>query len=150
MKNLLFLSAAVLFLFSNCTKETYGNTDIYSDTYTADWTFDDPSYRVTISEAKITQDVIDNGAVMVYISNGSGGWIALPCTLPQTASYASTYSYVLHSGGVTVWKTDTDLLTLDPGAYGVFKIVVLSQHGLKQHPDLNLTDYEEVKKELNL
>ena len=149
MKKIVFLTAILVALFTNCSKNKYGNTDITSDTYVVGWTFDDPSYKTQISEPLITQDIIDNGAVMVYMSNGNGGWIALPCTLPQDATYSSTYSFVLYDGGLTVWKTDTDMLTLDPGTT-TFKVVILSQHGLIQHPDLDLTDYKAVEKELNL
>lgn len=149
MKRIIFLSAILTSLFSSCSKDKYGNTDITSDTYVVGWTFDDPSYKTQISEPLINQDIIDNGAVMVYMSNGNGGWIALPYTLPIDNTYASTYSFVLYDGGVTVWKTDTDMLTLDPGIT-TFKIVILSQHGLIQHPDIDLTDYESVEKELNL
>jgi hypothetical protein len=148
MKRIIFLSAILIALFTSCSKNKYGNTDIISDTYTVSWTFDDPSYKTQISESLITQDIIDNGAVMVYMSNGNGGWIALPYTLPQDATYSSTYSFVLYDGGLTVWKTDTDMLTLDPGTT-TFKVVILSQHGLIQHPGLDLTDYEAVEKELN-
>jgi hypothetical protein len=149
MKRILFLSVAFIALFNSCGKDKYGNTDISSDTYVVGWTFVDPSYRTDISEPLITQDVIDNGAVMVYKSNDNGGWVALPCTLPIDDTYASTFSFVMYEGGVTVWKTDTDLLTLDPGI-STFKVVILSQHGLIQHPNLDLTDYEAVEKELNL
>ena len=149
MKRILFLSSVLVVLFSSCNKDKYGNTDISSDTYDVSWTFVDPSYKTVISEPLINQDIIDNGAVMVYKSNGNGGWIALPYTLPIDATYSSTYSFVIFDGGVTVWKTDTDLLTLDPGVT-TFKVVVLSQHGLIQHPNLDLTDYVSVEKELNL
>jgi hypothetical protein len=149
MKRIIFLSAILVALFTSCSKNKYGNTDIISDTYTVSWTFVDPSYKTEISESLITQDIIDNGAVMVYKSNGNGGWIALPYTLPLNATYSSTYSFVLYDGGLTVWKTDTDMLTLDPGTT-TFKVVILSQHGLIQHPGLDLTDYEAVEKELNL
>lgn len=149
MKRIIFLSAILVALFTSCSKNKYGNTDIISDTYTVSWTFVDPSYKTEISESLITQDIIDNGAVMVYKSNGNGGWIALPYTLPLNATYSSTYSFVLYDGGLTVWKTDTDMLTLDPGTT-TFKVVILSQQGLIQHPGLDLTDYEAVEKELNL
>lgn len=149
MKRIIFLSAILVALFTSCSKNKYGNTDIISDTYTVSWTFVDPSYKTEISESLITQDIIDNGAVMVYKSNGNGGWIALPYTLPLNATYSSTYSFVLYDGGLTVWKTDTDMLTLDPGTT-TFKVVILSQHGLIQHPGLDLTDYKAVEKELNL
>lgn len=149
MKRIIFLSAILVALFTSCSKNKYGNTDIISDTYTVSWTFVDPSYKTEISESLITQDIIDNGAVMVYKSNGNGGWIALPYTLPLNATYSSTYSFVLYDGGLTVWKTDTDMLTLDPGTT-TFKVVILSQQGLIQHPGLDLTDYKAVEKELNL
>lgn len=149
MKRIIFLCAILVALFTSCSKNKYGNTDIISDTYTVSWTFVDPSYKTEISESLITQDIIDNGAVMVYKSNGNGGWIALPYTLPLNATYSSTYSFVLYDGGLTVWKTDTDMLTLDPGTT-TFKVVILSQHGLIQHPGLDLTDYKAVEKELNL
>ena len=149
MRKIFLLSAILIALFTSCSKNKYGNTDIISDTYTVSWTFVDPSYKTEISESLITQDIIDNGAVMVYKSNGNGGWIALPYTLPLNATYSSTYSFVLYDGGLTVWKTDTDMLTLDPGTT-TFKVVILSQHGLIQHPGLDLTDYEAVEKELNL
>ena len=149
MKRIIFLSAILVALFTSCSKNKYGNSDIISDTYTVSWTFVDPSYKTEISESLITQDIIDNGAVMVYKSNGNGGWIALPYTLPLNATYSSTYSFVLYDGGLTVWKTDTDMLTLDPGTT-TFKVVILSQHGLIQHPGLDLTDYKAVEKELNL
>lgn len=149
MKRIIFLSSILVALFTSCSKNKYGNTDIISDTYTVSWTFVDPSYKTEISESLITQDIIDNGAVMVYKSNGNGGWIALPYTLPLNATYSSTYSFVLYDGGLTVWKTDTDVLTLDPGTT-TFKVVILSQQGLIQHPGLDLTDYKAVEKELNL
>jgi hypothetical protein len=149
MKRIIFLSTILVALFTSCSKNKYGNTDITSGTYVVGWTFDAPSYKTQISEPLITQDIIDNGAVMVYMSNGNGGWIALPCTLPIDDTYASTFSFVLYDGGLTVWKTDTDMLTLDPGTT-TFKVVILSQHGLIQHPGLDLTNYIEVEKELNL
>jgi hypothetical protein len=149
MKRILFLSVVIVALFNSCSKDKYGNTDISSDTYMVGWTFVDPSYRTDITEPLINQDVIDNGAVMVYKSNDNGGWVALPCTLPIDATYASTYSFVIYDGGVTIWKTDTDLLTLDPGVT-TFKVVILSKHGLIQHPNLDLTDYDAVEKEFNL
>jgi hypothetical protein len=149
MKRILFLSVVIVALFNSCSKDKYGNTDISSDTYVVGWNFVDPSYRTDITEPLINQDVIDNGAVMVYKSNDNGGWVALPCTLPIDATYASTYSFVIYDGGVTIWKTDTDLLTLDPGVT-TFKVVILSKHGLIQHPNLDLTDYDAVEKELNL
>lgn len=150
MRKIFLLSAILVVLFTSCSKNKYGKAEIISNTYTVSWTYAFPSYKTLISEPLITQDIIDNGAVMVYMSHGNGGgWIALPCTLPQDATYSSAYSFVIYDGGLSVWKTDTDMYTLDPGTK-TFKVVILSQQGLIQHPGLDLTDYETVEKELNL
>ena len=137
-----------LLLFVSCSKDKYGNTDISSNTYTTNWTFQDPSYYCDISVPEITQDIVDNGAVFVYMSNGNGGWTALPFTEPIDGSYSSTYTPVHFLGGVRIWKTDTDLLTLDPGT-STIKVVTVSEHGLAERPNVNWVDYEEVKKELD-
>ncbi len=142
---LLFLGA----FLSSCRKYDAGNTDITSDTFTVTWNYLDPSYYCEMNIPAVTQDVLDNGAVMVYIQNNSGNWIALPCTLPIDGNYSSTYTPVHSLGKVSVWKTDTDLLTLDPGI-STFKVVVVSEHGLAQKPDLDWTDYETVSKALKL
>lgn len=150
MNRIILLCAILVALFTGCSKNKYGNTEVISNTYTVSWTYAFPSYYTQISEPLITQDIIDNGAVMVYMSHGNGGgWIALPCTLPQDATYSSAYSFVIYDGGLSVWKTDTDMYTLDPGTK-TFKVVILSQQGLIQHPGLDLTDYEAVEKEINL
>jgi len=149
MKNSILFIALLTLLMTSCKKEDYGNTDIYSKEYAVTWTFQDPSYYTTISVPQITQDVLDNGAMMAYMSNGNGGWVALPCTIPMDASYSSTFTPVFTLGGATIWKTDTDLLTLDPGL-STFKIVVLTQKQLIAHPNLDLTDYESVATELAL
>jgi hypothetical protein len=142
-KTLLFLFSG-LFMFASCSKDKYGNADISSNTYTTTWTFQDPSYYCDLSVPEITQDIVDNGAVFVYMSNGNGGWTALPHTEPIDGSYSSTYTPVHFVGGVRIWKTDTDLLTLDPGS-STFKVVVVSENGLAKRPNLNWEDYNEVK-----
>ena len=149
MKKTAFLSLLLVFIMSSCNKNNYGNTNIFSVTYTVSWEFEDPSYVTYVDVPEITQDVLDNGAIMVYMSNDSGGWTALPCTLPMAASYASTYTPEFYKGYVKIVQTDTDLLTVDPGVMD-FKVVVLTQKQLTAHPNLVLTDYSSVKEELNL
>jgi hypothetical protein len=142
----LFLLAAIS-LFSSCSKDKYGNTDISSKTYTTTWTYQDPSYYCDLNVPEITQEIVDNGAVFVYMSNGNGGWAALPCAIPIDGNYSSTYTPYHAIGWVRVWKTDTDLVTLDPGST-TFKVVVVSGHGLAQRPNVNWENYNEVKAEL--
>jgi hypothetical protein len=147
MKTNLLLFLFLGLLLSSCQKYDAGNTDISSNTYTVSWTYLDPSYYCEMNVPEITQDVVDNGAVFVYIQTTSGDWMALPCTLPIDGNYSSTYTPVHSLGLVRVFKTDTDLLTLDPGIT-TLKVVVVSEHGLAQKPDLDWTDYKQVAEEL--
>ena len=150
MKKKIYLFALLsLTLFSSCKKKTYGNTDTETNTYSVSWTWEDPSYTCTISDPAITQEVVDKGAVLVYISNGNGGWVALPCTIPIDGTYSSTYTPTHYVGGVKIWKTDTDLLTLDPGTSSI-KLVILSQHALLENPNVDWTDYKEVEEAVAL
>lgn len=150
MKISIFQLLFMLPLFFACSKDKYGNTDIKTNIHTVyNWTFEDPSYTCVINDADITQDVVDNGAVHVYMSNGGGGWVALPCTLPMSETYASTYTPVHFVGGVKIWQTDTDLLTLDP-AQKTFKVIILSEHDMILHPNVDWTNYEEVETALHL
>ena len=132
MKKTAILSMLTLLVLSSCGKSKYGNTDISSSTFTVTWIFEDPSYTTTLDVPEITQDVLDNGAVMVYMSNFDGVWTALPCTIPMSTSYASTYTPKIYFGGVTIIQTDTDLLSLDPGLLE-FKVVVLTQKQMEAH-----------------
>jgi hypothetical protein len=123
---------------------------IYSKQFTVTWTLNAPGYFCTISDANITQAVVDNGYVEVYLSNGSGGWIALPITMPVTSTYATTYTPVHYLGGITIWAYDTDTQqTEDPGST-TFKVVIISAVARLANPTLNVKNYEEVKSAFNL
>jgi hypothetical protein len=123
---------------------------IYSKQYTVTWTLSAPGYFCSITDANITQDVVDNGYVEVYLSNENRGWIALPITMPITSTYATTYTPVHYLGGITVWAYDTDTQqTDDPGAT-TFKIVIISAVARQANPTLNVKNYEEVKRAFNL
>ncbi|MFH0893729.1 MAG: hypothetical protein V2A54_04775 [Bacteroidota bacterium] len=128
----------------------YGNANIVSNQFTVTWTLSAPAYYCTIYDGNITQSIVDNGSVEVYMSNGSGGWIALPYTMPMSSTYASTYTPVHYLGGVTVWKYDTDYTQAsDPGTT-TFKVVCVSYAGKIANPNLNWNDYNEVKNAFNL
>jgi len=156
-QNFLLLALFAIFTFTSCQKEVdtdvvYGNTNIFSKTltvYASQWYFVDPSYAVDITVAEINQSIMDNGAVMVYYRNGYGEWQALPNTFPVTNTYASVYAFSFGNGYLSLYKTDTDLLTLPPGDLDV-KIVVLSLKSMMENPDINFNNYSEVSSRFNL
>ncbi len=131
-------------------KDEAGNAYIYSAQYTVTWTMAAPGYYCTVEDANITKEIVDNGYVEVYMSNGSDGWIALPITMPISADYSTTFTPVHYLGGVTIWEYDTDAnQSADPGSTTI-KIVCVSLIAKLAHPDLDWNDYGSVKMAFNL
>lgn len=102
-----------------------------------------------LSASNITPDVIKNGAVMVYMETESNHFTPLPLTL-TFSSYFSTYDFVMSDYVIKVSKTDSDQVLPDNPGYKTFKIVAISASGLKEHPDVDIKDYVQVKNAFNL
>jgi len=126
-----------------------GNANVKSQTFTvvsADWVYTAPSYGVDIVDNDITQAIVDDGIVMVFMSNGSGGWTALPFTVYPSNLYGSTFVPVHYLNGVTIWKTDSDLTQpVNPGTQ-TFKVIAVKAQFKLANPHINWLDYEQVQK----
>ncbi|MEI6900362.1 MAG: hypothetical protein WCL00_10830 [Bacteroidota bacterium] len=157
------LSISILFLMmtimQGCTKGDTGpqgpaghdgNANVMTYVYNVSWVKEPPSYTCDIYDTDITQDIVNYGVVLVYMSNGSGGWTALPCTLPGGSTYTTSYTPVHYLNGVTIWKSDSDMQqTADPGTSS-FKVIAISATVYKAHPTLNWKDCNEVERALKL
>lgn len=148
--------------FSACKKAPYNST-IESNVYTLSnwtevsndaWNFE---FETSVSIPSITQDVIDNGAVMCYVKDSNSN-IALPYTMSvnQDASlgghyFSATFGYKVFSGKVIFNFSgfdDLDVHTaseMNQSGYEV-KVVVLSEEKLLQHPEVDLNNYSDVRK----
>ena len=151
--------------FSNCAKDGaagpagkdgldgkdgedgYSNV-VSSSIISGNWTFLSPSWSQSFTYAAITQDILDNGAVLVYVASGVN-YYQLPYTFYPTSSYSRTYNYVHYLGGLKVYVTDSDLNTPQPGTLE-FKVVVIEASFLMKNPNVDLKNYEAVKKAFNL
>jgi hypothetical protein len=153
-----FLIAGAM-TFSNCEKVTVtgpagedgkdGNANVVSSSITSgSWSFVSPSWSQSFSYSAITQDILDNGAVLVYVASGVN-YYQLPYTFYPTSSYSRTYNYVHYLGGLKVYVTDSDLNTPEPGTLK-FKVVVIEASGLMKNPNVDLNNYQAVKKAFNL
>jgi hypothetical protein len=92
----------------------------------SNWTQNGNNWVTTIPYGEITSDVIDNGAVMVYLQNGTNVWNSLPLTIYESTSYSTTIEVSITVGQVIITWTNSDAtLPADPGA-GVYKITVIS------------------------
>ena len=145
--------------FSNCEKVTVtgpagedgkdGNANVVSSSITSgSWSFVSPSWSQSFTYSAITQDILNNGAVLVYVASGVN-YYQLPYTFYPTSSYSRTYNYVHYLGGLKVYVTDSDLNTPEPGTLK-FKVVVIEASGLMKNPNVDLNNYQEVKKAFNL
>ena len=94
MKKTIFILLSMLLIVTACTKEgpagkdgkdgVDGNANVHSTeitVYPNDWTQDGSVWSADKSVSSITQSVVDNGSVLVYIkweNNGQVNYIALP------------------------------------------------------------------------
>lgn len=127
-----------------------GNANVVSSTITSsNWVYTSPSWKIDFTYPAITQSIIDNGAVLVYLQVGSA-YNQLPLTTYPSSTYSRTYEVSSYVGGVAIYATDSDLTQpANPGSKK-FKVVVIAASGLKQNPNVNLDNYEEVKAAFNI
>ena len=94
---------------------------------------------------EVTRDVMEKGAVMVYIK-GNDLFYPLPATTDYDG-WVNTIQYNVYLGMVEVFVEDTDFQTDNPGPM-VFKIVIFDQ--LKSLPPaLDIKDYKQVLAYMN-
>jgi hypothetical protein len=152
MKQIILFTAPIILLGTvSCKKEIYGCTDALAVNHSTYATVDDGScyyytapteevlmsniiYGVSWSQgstwwyieltwSEITQSVLDNGAVSVYMKAG-GDWIELPFTTYLSSSYSSSINAFYSLGKVTIEWSDSDgTLPLEPDPYD-FKVVI--------------------------
>lgn len=123
-----------------------GNANVHSKTYTVtSWDGVGTSFAFKdIANSDITQEIIDNGAILVYEGN-TGLWNAMPYANQNDEwrfliGLNNFRVILLHANGTTV---------SNPGTRN-FKVVIISGDALISNPNINWKDYEEVKAKLNL
>lgn len=155
IKTLMLLAAITI--FGGCAKEgpagedgKDGNANVVSTTITStDWTFNDPSWVLSLNYPAITQNIINSGAVLVYVKVGES-YNQLPLTFYQSSSYSSSVEVSTFVGGLDLFWTDSDLIQpIYPGSQ-TFKIVVIASSGMIQNPNVDYSNYEEVCSTFNI
>jgi hypothetical protein len=131
-----------------------GNANLEQFTYTIQsnqWytrgTFQQPGFQYyhQIDAPEVTQSVMDNGAVMVYIKQ-SDLFYPLPA-ITDYETYVTTVQFNVYLGMVEVFIEDTDFQTQAPGAM-TLKVVVFDQ--LNSLPkNLDIKNYKQVLAYMN-
>jgi len=111
------------------------------------------SFHSTVSWASITQAIKDKGVVMAYADDGAGGWIALPYTDAGDDYYSMTVNFSFKVGSVDIIINGFDDITpyvASDWNGTVVRIVAIASSSRMAHPDVDLKNYNEVKKVFNL
>ncbi|MBL7933245.1 MAG: hypothetical protein JNL60_15170 [Bacteroidia bacterium] len=114
-----------------------GNANVKSQTSTnLTWTFNSSTlaYETNIAVPAITQDIVDKGAVLVYLQEGNSS-----SQLPTSSMYDSAtivfFNFEYSVGNVKVTFTNSDLdNTLVPQSTTKFKIVAMTASAKGQNP----------------
>lgn len=114
--------------------------------YANQWSGGVDGYEGTISGGLLTPELLTDGVVMCYIKDG-GSYVAMPITL-SFGSYVTHWAFAQNSNSITILNYDDDGLTPPPGDQ-TFKIAIFTQAGLIAHPNVDINDFESVKKEFN-
>jgi hypothetical protein len=159
---MLVVITSVLTTFS-CTKEgkegpvgpqgtvgTNGNANVKSTAFTVyswEWATSGNSKYIDITSTLITIDIVNSGSVLLYIKSGTA-WQALPFTFPQgTTSTLFRYLYDFNLVEIQVTQ-ETGVPSITSNLD--FKLVVISSSARIANPDIDYTDYYEVKEAFNL
>ena len=170
MKTLKFtgiISAILLMLsITSCKKDKYqpvgdyGNANVISSntvTLNAWSTLSDDGvnfhFESNVLWGEITQEIVDNGAVMVYFKFIGSDWIALPFTISDDNYSSLNMNYYFSVGEVNIQATGfDDLIDYNASDFNgtTVRVVVITQEGRMSHPNVDLSNYEEVKRVFNL
>ncbi len=129
-----------------------GNANVVSGlTTVTNWTYDGTNklYTATIIDNNITQAIVDNGAVLVYLVGVSGGNLLLPATIYPAASYSETLTSWYNLQQVIIQVQDSDLTQPNNPGSLKFRIVKISGR-IASHRNIDFENYELVKRAFNL
>ena len=103
------------------------------------------TYQNDLTMSAISQDVIDKGAVMVYIGTNNI-WTALP-----VADGGSTFNFSFYLGGLTInYFNDNGTTPTNPNGIYNARVLVIPSAMIKSNPNVDLANYIEVKNAFNI
>lgn len=137
------------------TNGTNGNANVKSKTIFvagSEWINSPGESSVTKIVSEISTDIVNTGAVLVYIDNGGNNWTALPATTTSTTGLVISFGYDIEPGKLILTAEVNANITLTASAFGNtnFRIVNIAGSGRLANPNLNYNDYNAVKKAFNL
>lgn len=114
------------------------------------WNYASPSFFVTLNDPQITYDIVDKGAVLVYMYAGNDQWSQLPQTFYPTSTYSETWKQFISPGQVEIDVTASDLIQPNNPGHCTFKVVTIAYRSMLQNKNVDFSNFEAVKKAFNL
>ncbi|MFN5346416.1 MAG: hypothetical protein ACK44N_04205 [Bacteroidota bacterium] len=167
----LFLYFAGLLLISACGKDgapgaagpqgPSGNANVHSSTFvvtatqwqTTGTSGTDYEKYVDLSDPYITQDILDNGAVLVYWITSSGINVQLPYQNVYPAGstpFIYQPSATVGTATVEAYYSDWTSFNFNASSQIKFKVVTIDGSLRVTHPEINWKDPQSIVKGLNL
>lgn len=161
MKKIILFSLLVSLAFFSCRKVTEvtevreGPNNAVGVVYSvmpSDWeAVGDTMLRFSADVPELDGNINDHGAVLVYASfeDDSEGDPVYEA-LPEVIDFLS-FNVFHYIGGVDVEIRDLENLEIGPPPDEVFiKIVLITTEALNKHPNVDLSDYSEMKRVFNV
>jgi len=142
-----------------------GNANVQSATIETrfsdwDWSDTEKNWAISFDWNAISLDMVDYGALLVYLENPRSdlyAWHQLPMTLVITDSYSAVLETSYYDYGFTIFWTNSDLQKHKDVLQSyydeepmMFKVVLIAANYYAAHPEIDYSNYEEVKTALNL
>jgi len=153
----LILISGFIISFFSCTKKGEegapgkdGSANVSARTFTVTtWSSNSSFWYKQLSVPEITADNINSAAIMVYWGTVSNNWIALPYTYVSSTNYFMGFLSAVNLievqwtyNGLGIGNSPNSEL----GNPVMIKVVVIPPALIKKNPDLDLSNYNEVRK----
>ncbi|MCQ2319522.1 MAG: hypothetical protein MJZ90_11500 [Bacteroidales bacterium] len=167
MRNIIAVFLTSLALLSSCKGDRGpagpagqdGNANVQSatiETKFSDWDWSDEAmnWAIAFDWDAIDMDMVDYGAMLVYLENPSSevyAWHQLPLTMAITDEYSAILETSYYDYGFSIFWTNSDLQKhrdVLQSYYDqepmMFKVVLIDATSYASHPDIDYSDYEKV------
>lgn len=167
MKKMLRINSVILFtasilLITGCKKGKDGepgkdgSTNVISKLFSAtsaSWSNNGSYWYAFLTVPDLTTDNINSAAIQVFFSTSNNSWTAVPYTEVASSNYFMGFITKPNNIEVT-WENNTSLGSNPNSFYTAttvqFKVVIIPAAARLANPNVDLNNYNEIKKTFNL
>ena len=106
-------------------------------------------YVADLLATNITADIAATGTVLCYVSPDNATWLQLNYTIPFS-TWSESWIGFFSTGHYGIEVMDSDFLTQMPTGTTYARLITMTHTARLQNPNVDLSNYNEVKKAFNL